>query len=248
MKQTVAELTDGFYNELRYNSAAEPYVNDCVREVCLLLGKCGIDVNSTNVYDATVENAIRAFQDMIGMPVTGILNNNTLQAMIYYTDKKMDDSIEEDMDEESETDTKKSDSPHYNPFFDTDKFKQHRQNHKDIKIIFGNNSIVKTIKDVFMRSVTVEVDTSGNPISEIYEFVARDIKESDEISDIIKYNGEEIYAPSDIKYIFNFHELNNDNTTTISDTKPEIEQIDNNTKSDQELRDKLYNEYLLNSK
>ena len=53
-----------------------------------------------------------------------------------------------------------------------------------------------------MRSVSVEVDTSGNPISEVYEFIARDIKESDEINDVTRYNGNEDGSSSDIKYNF----------------------------------------------
>ena len=56
-----------------------------------------------------------------------------------------------------------------------------------------------------MRSVSVEVDTSGNPISETYEFIARDIKESDEISDVNKYNGNDSHTSSDVNYIFNFN-------------------------------------------
>lgn len=209
MKQTISELTGGIYNELRYNSAVTPYNGPCMTEICLLLGKCGIDISVTDVYDETVEDAVRQFQDMVGMRGTGILNDNTLQAMIYYADR-ISDIVEESIDEEDGVNTKASDSPHYNSFFDTDKYKLHRRNHKDIKIVLGNNSVVKTIKDVFMRSVTVEVDTSGNPISEVYEFIARDIKESDEISDVTKYNGEEIYASSDIKYVFNFHESSDD--------------------------------------
>jgi hypothetical protein len=93
-----------------------------------------------------------------------------------------------------------SESPHYNSFFDNDNFKMHRRNHKDIKIVFGNKSITKTIKDVFMRSVSVEVDTSGNPVSEIYEFIARDVIESDEIADVNKYTDMDSYASSDIKH------------------------------------------------
>ena len=47
-----------------------------------------------------------------------------------------------------------------------------------------------------MRSVTIEVDTSGNPISEIYEFIARDVIESDELYDSIKYTVDESSLPN----------------------------------------------------
>lgn len=203
MKQTIPELTSGFYNELRYSAAQEPINGEFVREVCALLNKCGANITATNLYDETVSAAVSDFQQRAGMNATGILNNSTWQAMIYYS-KKMSDTIEDDGVDDDKTDTSTSTSPHFNPFFDTDKFKLHRQNHKDIKIVLGNSSVVKIIKDVFMRSVSVEVDTSGNPISETYEFIARDIKESDEISDAGKYVGDESRASSDIKYKFNF--------------------------------------------
>lgn len=203
VKQTIAELTGEGYNELRYSAASEPITGDFVCDVCQILNKCGINVDITDQYDETVAGAVASFQKMIGNSQTGILNNATWQGMIYYA-SKMSDVIEDDSSSDDEMDDTTSNSPHFNPFFDTDKFKLHRQNHKDIKIVLGNSSVVKTLKDVFMRSVSVEVDTSGNPISETYEFIARDIKESDEISDAGKYVGNESKASSDIKYIYNF--------------------------------------------
>jgi hypothetical protein len=53
-----------------------------------------------------------------------------------------------------------------------------------------------------MLSVSVEVDTSGNPSFEVYEFVARDIIESDEISDINKYATSEPATAKTQKYNF----------------------------------------------
>lgn len=203
VKQTVPELTGGRYNELRYSAASEPITGSYVGEVCQMLSKCGIDIKSTNEYNETVANGVASFQKQVGISPSGILTNSTWQSMIYYA-AKMSDVIEDDSSSSGNTDSAASKSPHFNSFFDTDKFKLHRQNHKDIKIVLGNASVTKTIKDVFMRSVSVEVDTSGNPISETYEFIARDIKESDEISDASKYVGTESSASSDIKYIYNF--------------------------------------------
>lgn len=188
--QTIPELTGNEYNELFYNSADTAITGHFVVEICDLLDRCGIDIQSTTTYDETVASAVAEFQTKIGVKApNGILTTNTLQSMILYADNLNSNTIE---DENGETITEFSEelneSPHYKSFFDDNKYKMHRRNHKDIKIVFGNNSITKTIKDVIMRSVTVEVDTSGNPISEIYEFVAKDIKESDEISDANNYN------------------------------------------------------------
>lgn len=201
--QTIPELTNYEYNELSYNSAATLITGSFMYQVCDLLGRCGIDIKPTDTYDDTVAEAVAKFQSMAMSYATGILTTATFQAMILYADKITNNIITDDGEIENVTEEKISESPHYNSFFDNENYKVHRRNHKDIKIVFGNKSITKTIKDVFMRSVSVEVDTSGNPISEVYEFVARDIKESDEISDINKYNGElESLSSSDIKYNF----------------------------------------------
>lgn len=217
VKQTIAELTGDVYNELRYNAAAEPITGDYVKDICQMLNKCGANIKVTDQYDETVANAVADFQKRVDTNATGILNNATWQGMIYYA-SKMSDTIEDDSILDDGVDKTTSKSPHFNPFFDTDKFKLHRQNHKDIKIVLGNSSVIKTIKDVFMRSVSVEVDTSGNPISETYEFIARDIKESDEISDANKYIGNESRASSDIKHIYNFDKSNKNEASDSSDS------------------------------
>lgn len=206
--QTIPELTNYEYNELSYNSAEALITGDYIYEVCELINKCGIDIKPTNVYDYTVYNAVMQFQEITGMTsangaCSGILTTGTLQAMILYS-KKISDVVESDDTEEDEIEETENTSPHYNSFFEDDKLKIHRRNRKDIKIVFGNKSITKTIKDVFMRSVSVEVDTSGNPISEIYEFIARDVKESDEITDVNKYSGDEPTTSSDVQYDFTF--------------------------------------------
>ena len=157
-------------------------------------------------YNEEIAEFVGQFQQISGMAVTGILTTATYQAMILYAEKNMNNEISDDSSGTTSENLDESNSPHYESFFAQDRYKMFRRNHKDIKIIFGNGSITKTIKDVFMRSVSVEVDTSGNPISETYEFIARDIKESDEISDAMKYTGvnENISTSSDIQYIYPF--------------------------------------------
>ena len=204
--QTIPELTNYQYNELLYNSASPIIKGKFVLEVCSLLNKCGFNIKSTDKYDDTVASVVGQFQHLTGMAVTGILTTATYQAMVLYAEKNMNDEITDDSTGTTSDNLDESDSPHYESFFAQDRYKMFRRNHKDIKIIFGKGSITKTIKDVFMRSVSVEVDTSGNPISEIYEFIARDVKESDEISDTMKYTGanEDITTSSDIRYIYPF--------------------------------------------
>lgn len=204
--QTIPELTNYEYNELAYNSASPMIKGSFVLEVCSLLERCGFNIKSTDEYDNEVAGVVGQFQQITGMSVTGILTTSTYQAMILYADKNMSNEINDDSTGVSSDNLDESNSPHYESFFAQDRYKMFRRNRKDIKIIFGSGSITKTIKDVFMRSVSVEVDTSGNPISEMYEFIARDVKESDEISDAAKYTGvnEDITTSSDVPYIYPF--------------------------------------------
>lgn len=203
--QTISELTNYQFRELVYNSADQEYSFPFIAEVCELLNKAMQQTNAVStVYTQEVSERVAQFQSMAGMSATGILNDATLQTLILFVEKNASDTVEDDSTEEMDAYGEESESPHYDSFFDEDRYKVHRQNRKDIKIVFGQGSIKKTIVDVFMRSVSVEIDTSGNPISEIYEFIARDVKESDELSDYDKYNPgvDNLTAPSDIQYDF----------------------------------------------
>ena len=219
--QTIPELTNYQYNELSYNSASPIIKGKFVLEVCSLLSKCGFNIKSTDKYDDTVASVVGQFQHLTGMAVTGILTTATYQAMVLYAEKNMNDEITDDSTGTTSDNLDESDSPHYESFFAQDRYKMFRRNHKDIKIIFGKGSITKTIKDVFMRSVSVEVDTSGNPISEMYEFIARDVKESDEISDAMKYNeiDEEVIVTSNIKYVYPFATNSDSNNENLNSSE-----------------------------
>ena len=219
--QTIPELTNYEYNELSYNSASPIIKGSFVLEVCSLLNRCGLNVESTDEYNEKVAEFVCQFQQISNMPVTGILTTATYQAMILYSDKLMNNEITDDDSVTTSENLDESNSPHYESFFAKDRYKTFRRNSKDIKIIFGNGSIVKTIKNVFMRSVNVEVDTSGNPISEVYEFIAQDVKESDEISDAMKYNkiDEEVIVTSNIKYVYPFATNSDSNNENLNSSE-----------------------------
>ena len=204
---TIEELTGGRYNELVYYLKDDIEIKgDFIISIRAMLKKCDINtVGFGNVYDLALERAVQSFQAQIGMSPSGVLDNTTWQSMILYSNK-YSDIIEDDTEQNETEDAEISESPHYNSFFDAANMKTHRRNYKDIKIVFGNNTIVKTIKNVFMRSVSVEVDTSGNPISETYEFIAQDIVESDEAMDSNKYLTKEDVTSTDITYGYSFFE------------------------------------------
>lgn len=185
--KTLSELTNGQFNEITYNAAAGLITGNFVPIICDLIRKCGIEIASRTSFDDVVYDALKSAQIKLGLTPTGILTNTIWSTMVYFVETTMSDTISDDSTSENSSSEDESTSPHYNSFFGADNYKIHRRNNKDIKIVFGNNSVTKTIKNVFMRGVTVEVDTSGNPISEIYEFIAQDITESDEMSDSDKY-------------------------------------------------------------
>lgn len=202
--QTIQELTDNKYSELRYYQANETtgkiVTGSFISKVKELLGKCDINVTEIGeAYNLEMEQAVQLFQTKIGKTPTGILDNTTWQSMILYS-QKYSDAVTDYILQESIATGEVSDSPHFTSFFNTSNMKTHRRNYKDIKIVFGNNTMSKTIKNVIMRSVSVEVDTSGNPISEVYEFIAQDIVESDETMDSNKYLTEEDFTSSEIQY------------------------------------------------
>lgn len=70
----------------------------------------------------------------------------------------------------------------HTPYFNQFNSKQLRKTNLEMKINFGaNNALSKTIKHIYLRSSSVEVDASGNPIYESYEFIAQDVIEAENV-------------------------------------------------------------------
>lgn len=188
---TVKDFTKGSYTELKLQ--ANKIKGSFVNELANLLEKSGIDVyNKYNInssdasFGVKLEQAIMEFQEKHGLPVTGIVTDVVLDAL-YNIGKKFSDIIYSDDIEAVDAEEEESDNPHYESFFSEGNDKLLRRNKNNIVIELGNATITKTIHNVFMRSVSTEVDTSGNPIAEIYEFIAQDLTESDESNDHGKY-------------------------------------------------------------
>lgn len=186
---TVQDFTNGEQKELSYGMVG-PYI----MELRDLLSKSGIDIynkytyDNIYEYDEGLEQAIIEFKTSQGLtnPDSGIVDNNTLNAL-FAVSNIMSDTVESDYEEDETVDTSSNSDPRYDSFFSKDNTKEVRKNNNDINIVLGNNNVVKTIHNVYMRSVSTEVDTSGNPISETYEFIAQDLTESDESKDANKY-------------------------------------------------------------
>lgn len=168
------------------------------------LNACGISVEETEYYDINMEAGIMEFQSKNGLPVTGIFDEETAKKLKTVSDDAINNSVNDDIEEEEYSVENINVYPHYDSFFRQESDKTVRKSHKDIIIKFGDGQIEKRLIDVYMRSIGVEIDTSGNPISETYEFIARDLKEKEVIEDKKKYLGlqEKLQSASDIKYNF----------------------------------------------
>ena len=208
---TIRDLTDGQYSSLRYNSFGNNYAGPLVQEVIDLIDRAGGDVTNTRVstVGSVFRDIILNYQKKYGLKETGILDDDLLHEIYKRATENANNEVSDDSsntDNESDNNFADADvyDAHYDPFFLNNSSKVFRKNHKDIIISLGDGANTKTIKDVFMRSVSVQVDTSGNPISETYNFIARDIKESDADEDDSKYIGEEseLSSSSDIKYSY----------------------------------------------
>jgi peptidoglycan hydrolase-like protein with peptidoglycan-binding domain len=190
MATTVKEFTGGKYTEIKVD-ALNQIKGDFCDKITELLNKCGINytVNERfkGMYGIKDEIAVKQFQEQQGLPVTGIVDDTTLNALLTVSEN-MSDIIYNEGIEDLNVDSAENQDPHYDSFFTEKNTKTTRKNKQNIVIEIGNAAVVKTIHNVFIRSVSVEVDTSGNPISEVYEFVAQDVTESDETNDYAKYS------------------------------------------------------------
>ena len=187
MATTVLDFTDDV-TEIKKDDTG-PYMQS-IRD---LLSKAGIDIynkysyDDISVYDEGVEQAVMEFQESQGIKSPlGIIDDVTLNALINVANN-LSDIIYSEGVEDITVDTAATNNPHFDSFFSKDNTKEARKNNQDIVITLGNNTVTKTIHNVYMRGVSTEYDTSGNPISETYEFIAQDLTESDEYKDKTKY-------------------------------------------------------------
>lgn len=209
-KFTISENTGYQLSEISYNSSKDPIAFNFIMDVCDYLRQLGFWAkDSQREYDYELSQAVLAFQAIEGLNATGTLNDATLKMLVRKAGDFMNNNIGGDSYGGSDDYVSNTNSAvfgaHYGSFFAEGNYKTFRKNRGNIKIVLGDGTIVKTIRDVYIRSSSVQVDSSGNPISETYEFIARDVTESDEPNDINKYMYDDVdYAPIDaaIKYDF----------------------------------------------
>lgn len=193
-----------------------------------ILEMAGMDKASealANGYSIEAGEKIKEFLESRNIQWKGFLDRPTLSEIVLLSMKNMEIASPDEEVFMGDVDTANPKSPHYGSFFHQDNSKTMRKNRNDIVIEFGGGTIRKTVKEVYMRSLGVAVDQSGNPISETYEFIARDVVESDEAQDADKYENEDSNAPSDIKYKFNFGKTIIENEVTTEEEKTIVDDI-----------------------
>lgn len=202
----ISELTSGqINNTMKFSPAGQVIKNSAaMSNICDKLNAIGIKTNNTDKYDENVEQSIMEFQYKNDLPVTGMIDEYTAQKLIDKSNEIMENNVKAQDDKEEYDEDADISYPHYEPFFKENSDKDARSSRKNITIKFGDGQIAKKIIDVYMRSIGTEIDTSGNPISETYEFIARDLKEIHVKDDKNKYIGieEKLSSPADIKYNF----------------------------------------------
>lgn len=182
---TISDFTKNLKNEVKYMDSGT-YVKE-IRDYLNTLGFDTYKNNSNpNLYDATVENAVKEFQKKYNLNITGIIDSTTLNKLINQSNT-VSGTIHSTTSNNVFVDTMETDDPHYDSFFSRKYSKKVRKNNQNIIITLGDNTIHRVLHNVYMRSVSVEFDTSGNPISEVFSFIAQDLTESDEPYDANKY-------------------------------------------------------------
>jgi hypothetical protein len=208
---------------IQFKSSGTNVSGDYINEIIKRISQTGIDTSkygNSGKVNINFDKIVKAYQKANNLKVNGTVTKDLIDHIMNKVKIEHPDQIEEsdllpqeradssdsyyNSSEDEEDVEDKIYDPHYEPFFLNESSKQPRRNRKDIIISLGNGAVIKRIKDVYMRSVATNFDTSGKPITEAYTFIARDIKESDASEDDNIYLGDEktLQASSDIKYDF----------------------------------------------
>ena len=188
----MAKTMEEIENEIKQLEFKKGYVGDAMIKLREMLSKAGISVPYSadpTVFDEGLEQAVMEFQRKYKLEkITGIVDYDTRTALSNAIENMSDIIYSENVTEEAEApDSELSGNPHFDSFFSKEYDRDARKNNQDIVIVLGKNSVTKTIHNVYMRGVSTEYDTSGNPISEVYEFIGQDLTESTELKDKDKY-------------------------------------------------------------
>ena len=130
----------------------------------------------TGKYDTATESAVKSLQEQNELSADGVVNENTWNLLFNYLEDNDNEEISEADDYLLNTLAQNNNDS----FFDKDKKQTLRKNNSTIKITYGNNTMTKTIDNVIFRSKSHTIYSDGTPIADVYEFIGRDLQESQE--------------------------------------------------------------------
>lgn len=132
-------------------------------------------------YDYNYSVAVKAYQKSKGLNADGQLTENLIKQLEADCSAKLAHTTPPNSQTNRSTDV--------NLFIEDSFFSEQRESvlrnggYSIVMVIGDDHQYTKTITGVRMRSKTIQVDGSGNPIMETYEFIAKDLKENTEPTD-----------------------------------------------------------------
>ena len=142
-----------------------------------------------NAYNLTYYQAVKAFQKdyLGGAACDGVLTPYVMSAIESEALGKTQSQVSNNARMASNARSASSETVKGNEidsFFSTSKSNLLRRQGYSILIEIGDHEqYLKALLDIRLRSKSVAVDASGNPIAEVYDFIARDLRENTEASD-----------------------------------------------------------------
>lgn len=175
----------------RYKAGQSPTTGDELIEVGRWLAILGYLSTSEigNTYSLTYYQAVKAFQkgSLDGAACDGILTPYVMNALeaeaLGKTQSQVSSTVRTVGNVRSASTSTVKDNE-IDSFFSTSKNELLRRQGYSILIEIGDHEqYLKALLDIRLRSKSVAVDASGNPIAEVYDFIARDLRENTEASD-----------------------------------------------------------------
>ena len=175
----------------RYKAGQNPTTSNELVEVgrwLVILGYLSAS-DIGNTYNLTYYQAVKAFQKdyLGGAACDGILTPYVMNAIeseaLGKTQSQVSSNARMASNARSASSTTVKDNE-IDSFFSASKSNLLRRQGYSILIEIGDHEqYLKALLDIRLRSKSVAVDASGNPIAEVYDFIARDLRENTEASD-----------------------------------------------------------------
>lgn len=137
-------------------------------------------------YSIATENAVIRYQKYKKLVPTGRVNKETFKALFKSNAEFEDEDINKNVDDNT---TKQYGDNNNDTFFSNNSDTIMRSNNNDITITYGEGNKSKTLKNVIFKSKTQAIDPNDGSLVDEYEFIARDLKETEDIAGVDNTDG-----------------------------------------------------------